>query len=352
MRTWPKLKRIIGLVILPGLLALTPGCNKTAVHAEAKQEERTVAVELAPVLREPVMRAIRAPGTIEAERQYELSFKVGGVITQVLVEEGARVKKGQLLARIDATEVLAGQSQAQQALQKAERDAQRARVLRDQNGIARSTVDDAETALEVARAGAVSADFNMRHTSLTAPCDGVIDRRMVEVAQIVTAGTPLLLLSSAGPRVVRVNLTDRDVLDLHVNDKAQVALDARPGEPFTAHVKRIASLATVGTGTYEVELVVDDKRAEQLPAGLTAKAVLDRAEHPRASIPLSALVSGQGDRASVYVLAGDHVKRALVRVAFVSGEQAALAEGLDGVDAVVSAGASELSDGTRVRLAR
>jgi RND family efflux transporter MFP subunit len=298
------------------------------------------------------MRAIRAPGIIEAQRQYELSFKIGGVITHVMVEEGARVRKGQLLARIDATEVLAGQSQAQQTLQKAERDAQRARVLRDQNGIARSMVDDAETALEVARASAVSADFNMRHTSLTSPCDGVVDQRMLEVGQIVAAGTPVLLLSSGGPRVVRVNLTDRDVLDLQVGDTAQVALDAKPEAPFTAHVKRIATSATAGTGTYEVELIVDDTRADLLPAGLTAKVALDRAEHPRASIPLSALVNGQGDRASVFVLAGDHVERAPVRVAFVSGEQAALAEGLDGVNAVVSAGASELSDGSRVRVSR
>jgi RND family efflux transporter MFP subunit len=339
-------------VALAALLVSGFGCVDDSVRAEAPTPRQRTPVSVAAVEREPVTRTILASGTLEPRRQHALSFKVGGVIASVLVDEGARVKKGQVLARLDATELLAGESQAQQALQKAQRDAQRARTLRDQNGIARSAVDDAETALEVARAAAASTAFNLRHTTLTAPCDGVIDRRDVEVGQIVGPGAPLFLLSSAGPKVVRVHLTDRDVLDLQVGDAARVLLDARPGAPLAAKVARLATLATPGTGTYEVELAVDDAKAEALPAGLTAKVTLERLEHPKATIPLTALVGGEGDRASVFVLQGDRVMRAPVRIAFLAGERVALAEGLDGVDRVVSAGTSELTDGMQVRVVR
>jgi multidrug efflux system membrane fusion protein len=328
------------------------GCAQPAVRAEAQEQELPVVVGVAEVDRRPLTRAIRASGTLQAKREHVLSFKVGGVVAQVLVEEGQRVRTGQILARLDATEVLAGDSQARQTLQKAERDAARARTLRDQNGVARSMVEDAETALEVARAGAASSAFNLKHTTLTAPCDGVVDQRMVEAGQIVGPGSPLFALSTANSKVVRVALTDRDVLDLHVGDAAQVVLDARPEAPLLARVSRVATLASPGTGTYEVELAVDDPRARGFPSGLTAKVSFERVEHPKASIPLTALVGGDGDRSSVFVLAGDRAKRAEVRIAFIAGERVALAEGLDDETTVVSAGIDELTDGSLVRVVR
>lgn len=332
-----------------GLLA---GCGQTPVHAEPQPQEERVAVSSQPIIREPVTRIIRASGTLQPKREHVLSFKIGGVVAQVMAEAGHRVRQGQVLARLDATEVLAGESQAQQGLQKAERDAVRARTLRDQNGIARSMVDDAETALEVARATAASAAFNLKHTELVAPSEGILDRRMVEKGQIVGPGAPLFVLSTADTKVVRVQLTDRDVLDLKLNDVAKVVLDARPELPLAARVTRIASLASPGVGTYEVELSVDDPAAKSLPGGLTAKVLFERVEKPHASIPLTALVGGQGDRSSVYVLEGDRVKLAPVRIAFITGDRVALAEGLDGAQSVVASGAEELSDGVHVRVVK
>jgi len=322
------------------------------VRAEPKPPEERVAVSSQAVSRDPITRIIRASGTLEPKREHQLSFKVGGVVEQVLVEAGGRVRRGQVLARLDATEVSAGESQAQQGLQKAERDAARARTLRDQNGIARSMLDDAETALEVARATAASAAFNLKHTELVAPSDGVVERRMVERGQIVSPGLPLFVLSTADTKVVRVQLTDRDVLDLKLNDRAQVTLDARPERSLAAHVTRIATLASPGTGTYEVELAVDDEIARSLPGGLTTKVSFERLERPLGSVPLTALVGGQGELSAVYALEGDRVRLLPVRIAFIAGDRVALAAGLEKVDTVVSAGAEELSDGARVRVVR
>ena len=346
-----KSNSLLGFSLVLGLgSGAIAGCGRAPVHAAPQVQDERVAVSAQRIVHEPVMRIIRASGTLQPKREHVLSFKVGGVVAQVMVEAGQRVRQGQVLARLDATEVLAGASQAQQGLQKAERDAARARTLRDQNGIARSLVDDAETALEVARATAASAAFNLKHTELVAPSDGIVDRRMVEKGQIVGPGAPLLVLSTADTKVVRIQLTDRDVLDLKLNDVAKVALDARPEEPLAARVTRIATLASPGVGTYEVELSVDDARAKSLPGGLTAKVSFERVEQPHASIPLTALVGGQGDRSSVYVLSGDRVKLAPVRIAFISGDQVALAEGLDGAESVVASGAEELSDGAQVRV--
>jgi RND family efflux transporter MFP subunit len=327
-------------------------CGDPQVRAEVQGEPSARLVSVAPIERGPVRRTIHATGTLQPKHQYKLSFKVGGVVEQVTVEEGSRVRRGQVLARLDPTEISGGESQAREALAKAERDAARARNLSEQKGIARTTVDDAETALALARANAETASFNLRHAALVAPASGVIDSRMVEPGQIVGPGAPLLSMSSSGSKVVRVNLVDRDVLDVHLGDEARVSLDARPQQTLRAHVSRIANMAATGTGTYEVELALADDESRSLPADLTVKVALDRIEHPVASVPLTALVEGEGERAAVYVLEGERVRRAPVRIAFFSGDRAALAEGLDGSNAVVSAGVADLNDGARVRVAR
>jgi multidrug efflux pump subunit AcrA (membrane-fusion protein) len=130
-----------------------------------------------------------------------------------------------------------------------------------------------------------------------------------------------------------------------------VTLDARPEEPIPGRIGEIARSATRGTGTYQVEIRLDPARAPQtLLAGLTAKVELERTLDPTASVPLSALLEGDGAGGAVFVLDGERARRLPGGIAFVLGGRAVLAAGLDGVDRVIAEGAARLADGTRVRL--
>lgn len=331
------------------LLAALPqlaGCDSPA-RAAGPREERAIPVLLSAVRSEPVTHLVRAAGVVRAKRELDLSFKVGGVVQRVAVEEGARVKRGQLLCVLDPTELEAGSRQAGESLAKAERDVARTRALHEQNGVARNMLEDAETALAVARAAEAGASFNLRQGALYAPEDGVIDRRMVEVGEVVAPTRPVLHLIGAGGSAVHVNLIDRDALALKPGDAAQVTLDARPGEVLPARVTRIASSATPGAGTFEVELALAQARG--LPSGLTAKVAFERAE-PALSVPLAALVDGEGERAALFVVAAERAKRVPVRVLGIEGERALLAGGVDERTKVVATGAAELRDGARVRV--
>jgi membrane fusion protein, multidrug efflux system len=348
MRPVPKIPVFTSLAAL-ALLAAAPqlgGCESPA-RAAGPREERAIPVVLSAVRHEPVTRLVRAAGVLRAKRELDLSFKVGGVIQRVAVEEGAHVRRGQLLCLLDPTELEAGSRQAGESLAKAERDMARTRTLHDQNGVPRNMLEDAETALGLARAAEAGASFNLRQGALYAPEDGVIDRRMVEVGEVVAPTRPVLHLTSAGGSVVHVNLVDRDALALKHGDSAQVTLDARPGEPLSARVTRIASSATPGAGTFEVELTLPSARA--LPSGLTAKVAFERAE-PALSVPLTALVDGDGERAALFVVAGERAKRVPVRVLGIEGERALLGAGIDERSKVVATGAAELREGARVRV--
>jgi multidrug efflux pump subunit AcrA (membrane-fusion protein) len=98
-----------------------------------------------------------------------------------------------------------------------------------------------------------------------------------------------------------------------------------------------------------VELALDDVQARALPSGLTVKVTFTRSE-PALSVPLLALVDGDGDHAAVFVLKDGHAQRSKVRIDYLEGERAALLEGPPVDTRVVTAGAGDLRDGARVRV--
>jgi RND family efflux transporter MFP subunit len=338
------------VAVLLGVSALA-GCEKTAARAAEAKTEPVIPVTLTHVERGPLKRSVRTAGVLKEKRELDLSFKVPGVVSRVLVEEGARVKRGQLLAVLDPTEVEAGAAQAEAVYAKAERDLQRAQQLHDNQGIPRSSLDDAASAVAVARASAASASFNLKHAQLLAPDNGVIDRRMVEVGEIVAPGLPVLHFKSGLGSVVRVGLIDRDVLLVRVGQSAQVTLDARPDAPFAARVTRMASSITAGVGTFEVELTpLDPKMSLSLPSGLSAKVTFSRQEQAF-SLPLTSLVDGDGDHAYVYVVEAARAKRVPVEIDAIEGDRVALRTKLADDLQVVALGAAELQEGSRVRVA-
>lgn len=335
------------------LAAAAAGCSGAhATPAPAPEADAAVPVRVAPVARGPVERPVRAAGVVAARDERDLAFKVGGVVARVEVREGERVRRGQVLAALDATQVAAGARQAREALAKAERDLDRARTLRAADAVSPAALEDAETGARVARAAADAAEFEVRTATLVSPDDGWVDRRLVEPGEIVAPGRPILRVSGrSGGFVVRASLPDRDVLGLAAGDAATVTLDARPGEPIPGRVSDVARSATRGTGTYGVEIRLDAARTPaDLLSGLTAKVEIARTVAVDAAVPLAALRDADGATGSVFVVDGERARRVPVRIAFLYGDLAVLSRGPAGHDAVVTEGAARLADGARVRL--
>ena len=173
-------------VMCVGALALAAGGCDPVEHARAADvpHAELIPVRLGQVAHGPMQRRVRASGTLHLKSEADLSFKVGGVVTRVSVDAGARVRKGQLLASVDSTEAQAAHSQAVQAVLKAERDLTRQQSLHESGAVGPVDVQNLQTALSLARASADAVQFNLRQTQLVAPDDGVIERRLVEVGEI------------------------------------------------------------------------------------------------------------------------------------------------------------------------
>lgn len=337
------------------LLVLLAACGGPA------EEPAANGAAAAPVRAErvesvPVVDTVRTVGTLAPRDEVRLSFKAGGIVDTVNVDNGDRVTKGQRLASIKRAEVGAAVEQASAALEKAGRDLDRARQLRIDEVATEEQVEDLTTAWRVARANFETARFNERFAHIEAPADGVVLQRLIEPDELVQGGQPVLVIGATGTGwVVRVALADRDAVRVAEGNPAVVEFDAFPGRSFAGRVSTIAAVADPQTGTFEAEIDVDPQGV-RVARGLVAKVELTLGEPGTSAtgtvVPVTALVEADGPSATVYVLEepAGIARRRPIQVGSIIGERVVVLHGLEAGERVITDGAAWVRDGAPVRL--
>ena len=340
--------RLVSLLLVSALLAACAQSTDT-------EATRATPVRVAAATSGLAAPVIRTNGLLVNKDELKLSFKVGGVVSQITVQEGQRVKRGQRLAEIEQAEINAQVEQARQVADKADRDVVRAEKLYADHLISLNQLEDLRTQAAVSKAALQSAEFNWGYASIVAPQDGTILRRLIQERELVGAGTPVLILGAQDRGyVVRVGLADREIVQVRIGDVAEVELDAYPGEKFPAQVTEVASGADERGGMFQVELRLQPTKL-RLASGLVAKvSVIPSSAHAseRVYVPIASIVEGDGRRANVFVLdMADGVqiaKRRSVDVAFIDGVNVAITKGVNVGEKIVTDGALYLQDGEHV----
>ena len=253
---------------------------------------------------------------------------------------------------IDMAEIDAHVQQAQSGFDKAARDVERMEALYRDSVVTLEQLQNTQTAQEVAGSGLKIARFNRRHSEIRAPANGRVLRRLAEVNELVSTGEAVLVFGAAQGWVVRVGLSDRDVVKLKLNDEAALHFDAYPDRPFKGWVSEIAEAADPMSGTFEVEVSVDDAEG-LLKSGFIARVDLVPSDTAALYyIPIEALVEGDGRDGVVYAVeaASETARRVPVRIAEILADEVAVTAGLDSVATVVTEGAPYLSDGARIQV--
>ncbi len=293
-------------------------------------------------------------GIVVTKHELRLSFKMGGVVRRIHVQDGDVVRQGQRLAEIELTEVGAQVEQARQMTEKAARDLKRGENLYADQVISLEQLQDLRTQASVAEAQFRSAQFNLGYSVISAPRDGVVLRKLVEERELVAPGTPVLVFGgSAGGYVVRAALADREIVNVNIGDKGEIRMDAFPGQAMTGTIVEVASAADERSGMFPIE-VSFDMPPPRLVSGLVARLRLEpkTSAPPLTYVPMAALVEGDGDRASVFVLEDGKAQKREVRVAFITADSIALESGLAAGESVITDGALYLENGEAVDVQR
>lgn len=363
-------RTIVFLLLLPLLVA---GCAGDSSPAEEPAPVDLREVETATVQAVDYRHTIFATGKLAARQEARLSFKTGGIIKQVYVAEGQAVRKGQLLAELDLEEVRArtrqagiGTEQAQiqlenarLALQLAERDYRNALGLYQdsvatleqlenaevQLDNARNQLEAAEAGLSFSRQNEQVADFNLKYSRIVAPADGSILKKLAEPNELVGPGSPVFLFGSQGARmVIRVNVTDKDIIFIDLGDQAEVRFDAYPADPFPGMVSEVASMADPYTNTYEVEIEVNPSGKKLLSGFIGAVDIFTDAGEPLAAIPVAALLSADEDLGEVFVFQDGRALKTQVTIFRLEGDRLLIRRGLNPGDEVIVSGVGYLED--------
>jgi RND family efflux transporter MFP subunit len=289
-------------------------------------------------------------GVIQSDTEARPSFKTGGVIGKTYVKEGDRVRKGQLLARLIMTEIEAQATQAKFAVEKAERDLTRAQNLYNDSIATLEQLQNATTAVDMAKKTLQIAQFNVAYSEVRSPIDGKVVQQLQREGEIVGPGMPIYYI--IGDRQsdwkLVAGLTDRNWGRTRVGNPATIKLDAYPDLTLEGKVKRLSDVANPLSGTFDAEISIPSKD-KRIAAGMLAHVeITPAAGNPFPVIPIEALVSSNGESGKVFVPVNGKAEKRTVRIHQFDGEYVSISAGLEGVTQVITAGSEFLEDGDMI----
>jgi RND family efflux transporter MFP subunit len=317
-----------------------------------KPEEKAVVVEAADVKGGASVITVSGTGSIEREREIVLSFRDPGIVSMLTVDNGDAVRKGQIIARQDLSQLALQASRAQAEYDKVLRDYERDKKLQAQGWISEQRLADRQTAVKAAKAALDSTNYEKRIGVLTAPSDGYVLIRHIQSGEVVSRGQPVVTMTDyRSPLVARVSLSDRDVARVRNGDPARVTVSALPGLSLAGVVSRIEQRADLRTGTTDIDVRIP--AAAGLKTGFVADVQITLrqgvAAESQQRIPAEAIIEADGDRAYVMIVDSreNRARRQLVSFQGFENDDA-LVTGLPAGAKVITTGGALVRDGARI----
>lgn len=286
---------------------------------------------------------VYATGVVDYVRQARIAPIVTAPIQRVAVEEGQRVRAGQLLAQLEDGPQRGTAAQLEAQATTARLAAARVERLYDRGFASRAAWDEARGLRDAAAAAARSARARLADYAVTAPFPGTVLRREAEPGNLATPSTVLFVLADESSLRVTADLDERDIARVAEGQDALIRADAFPGRTFEARVTEVTPQGDAATRVFRVRLGLDPEAP--LRAGMTVEAniIADRRDGavlaPAAALRQNAIWIVEEGRA---------VRRDIVRGA-VGDERVEIREGLDAGEHVIVNPPERLRDGQRVR---
>ena len=357
----PRLALI--LAVLPGLLA---GCDQAPV-----EDEPTVRpVRYTRVVAQGDTMARTYSGTARAELETDLSFRVGGTLTQLPVNVGSVVSRGETVAVLDDTdyrvrldEARAGLARAEAERRNADANYARTRDLYENQDVSRNQLDSARALAESAQAQyraasqqVEAARLQLSYTRLTAPQDCTVAQEFVELNQNVSPGQPVIGLNCGNCAEVVVSVSDADIARVTEGMAVSADVSAVPGGKLPGVVREVGVAAAARGTTYPVTIGLQES-CENIRSGMAVDVTFEfptAASGSNLAVPYVA-VGEDRDGNFVFVLEAEpdgrlFARRRAVQVGEASADGIIIVQGLSEGELIATAGVRRLVAGQEVTL--
>lgn len=341
-----RLATALGLVMLS---ASTP--------AQTAPEDGPISVRVVgPERRDFELTSIQ-PGTAEAFYEADLGAKVSGYVSELDVDIGDRVTRGQVLARIAVPELVQSINSAAADVKALESEYDRIRQLVENNSVTRKTATEAKNRLDAAVAKQAELEAQMDYATIEAPFAGIVTWRAIDPGDMVYqasspkgSGQPLLRVAKLDVVRVRTYVPERDSSHVDIGDEATIVFDALPGQTFSGKVSRSAGALDSATRTMLVEVDLQNADGRIRPGYYGQTRLLLESRPQALALPSSAVRrDANGAETYVYAVVGGAVRRVPVVTGLTDGDWIEIRSGLDD-EARVAMGSAPLAEGTPVRV--
>lgn len=296
-------------------------------------------------VRGPAVQAVYATGTVEASVTIRVAPQVAGRLFELKADEGQTVKAGDVLGRLDDSDLRASVSELEARATYAAQQFERAGALVDQGWATKEKFDQVRSDLDAARQAARRANELLTFMQLRTPADGLIIRRDGEVGDYIPTNQPVFYLAKAGvPLRISADVDEEDIPLVKAGQKVLIRSDAFPSRVFTGEVLEITPKGDPVARSYRVRI--------QLPAdtvlliGMTAETNIVTAEKQDALLVPASAVAGS----SVWVVRDGKLESVPVQIGIKGRERVEAAAGLKDGDMVVAEPPKGLQPGEAVRV--
>lgn len=265
---------LIVLLVFGGVVGMQQFIKMKKAEAAANMPEpvhSVTAVELKGESWTPVLSAV---GSIRPNQGAMLSSQVPGTISQVLVEAGAQVKKGQLLVEIDSQVERASLKAAEAQLPLAEANYKRFRTLVASNSASKAELDSAQATYNQLVANIESLKAQIARRQIYAPFDGVAGIVNVNVGQFISAGTEIVRVEDQSVMKIRFTLPQNELEKIAVGQTVKASVDALAGKSVAAKISAIDPAVDRATGLINLEATISEG-GEKLLSGMFARLTVE-----------------------------------------------------------------------------
>jgi RND family efflux transporter MFP subunit len=336
-------------------------------------------VELGPVKKGDLSAHLVVVGNLIGEQTVDVAPKTGGRVERVNVQLGDRVRRNQVIAKIEDREIVeqVRQAVASQEVSKAtirQREAdlrvaevnfERSKNLYTRQLLAQQALDDAESRylaaqaqLDLSKAQQTQTDarleelrINLQNTSVISPVDGFVGKRNVDAGAMVSQNSPIATVVDISKLRMVSNIIEKDLRMVTVGDSADVEVDAYPGETFRGHIARVAPVLDPSTRTASMEVEVPNASFKLKP-GMYARVNLTIEERKGVlTAPKNAVIDFESKRGVWMPSSDNHAKFVPVELGIEDADHVEIRSGLKEGDRIVTTGAAAVKNNDQLVIA-
>jgi len=348
------MKKIIIIVVALSILALiifrlSTSYKKTNATKDVSTDLAYVSVNVSPVLKMSTNDSLQLTGYMEAYSKIDIAAEAQGTITSLNAALGQNISKGGIIATIDDKLKKLAVQTAGISVTKLKKDLERYKNLYTGGTVTEQQLNEAQNLYDNAEIQLEQAKKQLSDATIKSPISGVITKKQVEEGEYINIGSPIVTIVDISRLKIKLNVSEANVYQLKLNDKATITTDVYPGVTFRGNISFISSQGD-DSHNYPVEIVIPNNSKYPLKSGTFANVMIKLPVAAKAAyIPRESLLGSITD-AEVYVAENNKAKLKKIVVGNGNDKYIKVISGLNDGDKVIVNGQINLSENKAIKI--